>query len=101
MRATPRKAQTLRASSWLELLDLLFAGSWNERIGRFRSPYAFRGQPGPGDDLTSGLRKLAGRRDPAPIEQHLLRNFRKYAHGQVSDGNIWHWLAIAQHRGLP
>lgn len=91
-----------RASGWLDLLEVLFADSWNERIGRYRSPYAFRGQPGLGDTLSSGLLKLADGRDPAALEQHLLRNFRKYAHGQASgDGNIWHWLALAQHRGLP
>jgi hypothetical protein len=91
----------LRASSWLHLLELLFADSWNERIGRFRSPYAFRGQPGDGLDLASGLIKLAAGRDAAALEQHLLRNFRKYAHAEVGESSIWHWLALAQHRGLP
>ena len=99
--AVARIGQGYRASSWLELLDLLFEGAWNEKIGRFRSPYAFRGQAGAGDDLSSGLLKLADGRAPAALEQHLLRNFRKYAHGQVADGNNWHWLALAQHRGLP
>jgi hypothetical protein len=101
MPSTRTRARGQRASSWLELLDLLFAGSWNRKIGRFRSPYAFRGQPGSGEDLSSGLLKLADGRDPAALELHLLRNFRKYAHGQVEGGNIWHWLALAQHRGLP
>jgi hypothetical protein len=90
-----------RAGSWNQLLDLLFADAWNEAIGRFRSPFAFRGQPSAAADLSSGLLRLAAGRDAAALEQHLLRNFRKYAHGEVGERSIWHWLALAQHRGLP
>jgi hypothetical protein len=82
-------------------MELLFAGGWNERLGRFRSPFAFRGRPVGGDDLSSGLLRLAAGRDASALEQHLLRNFRKYAHGAVGDRSIWYWLALAQHRGLP
>jgi len=94
-------ARERRATSWQELLDLLFADAWNETIGRFRSPFAFRGQSIVGDNLTSGLLRLAAGRDPAALEQHLLRNFRKYAHSDIGERTIWHWLALAQHRGLP
>jgi FRG domain-containing protein len=90
-----------RAESWNQLLDLLFADAWNDAIGRFRSPFAFRGQPSAAADLSSGLLRLAAGRDAAALEQHLLRNFRKYAHGEVGERSIWHWLALAQHRGLP
>ena len=100
-----RRTSALRANhhaaSWLELVDLLFADAWNDSIGRFRSPFAFRGQCGPSDDLSSGLVRLAAGRDVAALEQHLLRNFRKYAHSEVGERSIWHWLALAQHRGLP
>jgi hypothetical protein len=92
----------VRPSSWLELLDALFAGSWNASLGRFRSPYAFRGQSLATEDLSSGLLRLAaGRPNVAQIELHLLRNFRKYAYGQAATDTIWHWLALGQHRGLP
>lgn len=88
--------------TWLELLESLEAGSWNEAIGRYRSPMAFRGQPSAEADLASGLLRLAaGRPDVGRLELHLLRNFRKYAYGQQRDDSIWHWLALAQHRGLP
>jgi hypothetical protein len=94
--------QIVRPSSWLELLDALFAGSWNAALGRFRSPYAFRGQSLATEDLSSGLLRLAaGRPNVAQIELHLLRNFRKYAYGQAATDTIWHWLALGQHRGLP
>jgi len=88
--------------TWTDLLDTLYADSWNASLGRFRSPFAFRGQPRAGDDLSSGLLRLAaGRPDVARLEIHLLRNFRKYAYGQGGADSVWHWLALAQHRGLP
>src|SRR5437588_517920 len=35
-------------------------------------------------------------------EEHLLRNFRKYAFHQTTMGDsTWNWLAMAQHHGLP
>jgi hypothetical protein len=92
--ATPR--------SWLEILDLLFAESWNPSLGRFRSPYAFRGHSSASDTLSSGLLRLAaGRADEARLEMHLLRNFRKYAYSHSGTDSVWHWLALGQHRGLP
>jgi hypothetical protein len=92
----------LRPTTWIEILELLFAGSWNPSLGRFRSAYAFRGHPLVTEDLSSGLLRLAaGRPDVARLELHLLRNFRKYAFGQVGASSIWQWLALAQHRGLP
>jgi hypothetical protein len=52
--------------------------------------------------LSSALTRFSAGRDSAALEQHLLRNFRKYAQGEVvRDGSVWHWLALAQHRGLP
>jgi hypothetical protein len=94
--------ETLYPSTWSELLEALYAGSWNSTLGRFRSPYAFRGQVLASEDLSSGLRRLAaGRPGVERLELHLLRNFRKYAYEQASIDSIWHWLALGQHRGLP
>jgi hypothetical protein len=96
------KPRTVAPARWVDLLEALDAGSWNERIGRFRSPMAFRGQASAGDDLSSGLMRLAaGRPDVARLEHALLRNFRKYAHEQSAGDTVWHWLALGQHRGLP
>jgi hypothetical protein len=92
----------LRPTSWNDLLDALFANSWNPSLGRFRLPYAFRGQATTDETLSSGLVRLAaGRGNVAELELHLLRNFRKYAYGQSGADSIWHWLALGQHRGLP
>jgi hypothetical protein len=82
---------------------VLYGASWNESLGRFRSPFAFRGQPRAAENLSSGLLRLAaGRPNVERLELHLLRNFRKYAHGHSAGADsVWHWLALGQHRGLP
>jgi hypothetical protein len=89
--------------SWLEVLDALYEGSWNQDLQRFRSPFAFRGLSHVDHTLTSSLTRLAGgRADVQRLELALLRNFRKYAHYEaVGTDSIWDWLALGQHRGLP
>lgn len=87
-------------SSWNELSDHLFAESWQESLGRFRSPFAFRGTCSTAHNLETSLVRLGGPYEK--LEAVLLRNFRKYAHRATdTDDTIWNWLAIAQHHGLP
>jgi hypothetical protein len=98
------QASVERARSWSELVEQLFAESWNPELGRFRSPFAFRGLASVQHDLSNSLARLAGGQgDINKLELSLLRNFRKYAHAQapVATDTIWHWLAVAQHHGLP
>ena len=89
--------------SWLDVLDALYEGSWNQSLQRFRSPFAFRGLGRVNHRLTSSLARLAdGRADLHRLELALLRNFRKYAHAEApGTDSIWDWLALGQHRGLP
>lgn len=88
----------IRVSSWNELQDALFASSWQERLGRFRSTFVFRGSSSAAHALKSSM--LAGGFEKR--EQHLLRNFRKYASRiALSGDSIWNWMALAQHHGLP
>jgi hypothetical protein len=91
------------AHSWLGIVDALFEGSWNADLQRFRSPFAFRGLSSAEHGLTSSLVRLArGSADIRRLEDALLRNFRKYAHGEATlADSIWDWLALGQHRGLP
>jgi hypothetical protein len=90
----------IRVSGWAELTDLLYAESWQEQLGRFRSDYAFRGVELPEPELLTGLMRLGG--DYPDMEGHLLRNFRKYAtRDSVAYDSPWNWLALGQHHGLP
>ena len=68
--------QDHRVESWLELHDLLYAGSWNEELGVFRSSYAYRGHSDAGGDLRSGLLRLGG--DTA-LERSGLEGLRRNA----------------------
>jgi hypothetical protein len=89
-----------RAEDWADLHERLFADSWNETLGLHRSNFAFRGHVDAADDLSTSLAKLGG--DPAMLEGHLLRNFRKYAaRDAVPVDSPWNWLVLAQHHGLP
>ena len=93
-----------RPKTWSELNEMLFAGSWNPDLQRFRSPFAFRGLASTEHHLSNSLLRLtAGRPNIATLEQSLLRNFSKYAHAQPAPGvdSVWHWLALGQHHGLP
>ena len=93
-------ATEIRARSRAELNEHLFAESWQAELGRFRSGFLFRGAPNADYDLRTSLARLTA--DPAAVEGHLLRNFRKYARRDlVPDDSTWNWLAVGQHHGLP
>ncbi|AWN21945.1 FRG domain-containing protein [Deinococcus irradiatisoli] len=96
----PVAASIRVASSWNELLDLLYGGAWNPDLQRFRSPFVFHGSHNAEFALKTSLQRLGG--DLRANERHLLRNFRKYAHRRATDGDsLWQWLALGQHHGLP
>ena len=95
-----RMSKEIRVSSWGELHDRLYEGSWHEPLGRFRSRFAFRGVFDVAADLTTSLCRLQG--GQANVEGQILRAFRKYAQrDSVPGDSVWNWLALAQHHGLP
>ena len=65
----------ITVSSWNELQTELFTDSWNEKLGRFRSRYAFRGLSDSNYKLESRLARHGG--DFRKLEKHLLRNFNE------------------------
>ncbi|HEX8390716.1 MAG TPA: FRG domain-containing protein [Longimicrobium sp.] len=90
----------IRVESWAELNEQLYESAFNEQIGRIRSPHVYRGVSSASYPLTTSLYRLGG--DYARMEQHLLRNFRKYAPGEYrASDSIWNWMALGQHHGLP
>lgn len=100
----PMNAQSVTITDWAHLQHVLFDDSWNPHILRHRSRHLFRGQGCAGFDLASGLARLG--RPHIRLEKHLLRNFRKYAKSYLRrdenlPDNMWHWMALAQHHGLP
>jgi hypothetical protein len=91
----------LRADSFQSALEHLYADSWQPALHRFRSTWAYRGVGVAQHGLRTGLSRIGD--DCAATEQHLLRNFRKYAQErpEARFDSLWHWLALAQHHGLP
>lgn len=86
--------------SWSKLQEQLFEGFWNDKLQRFRSPFAFRGLSDSSYLLETSLKRLGG--PYWRLEKHLLRNFRKYSRlGVKEQSSFWHLLALAQHHGLP
>lgn len=102
MPTTPAPAANdFEAQSWQHLQDLLFRETWDARLGRYRSPFVYRGMRSFGYTLSTSLQRLGG--NYATLEHHLLRNFRKYARDTTTppSATVWDWLALAQHHGLP
>jgi hypothetical protein len=95
-----RRSPDIRISTLNELTDVLFEESLNERLGRFRSNFAFRGVGDKDWDLKTSLMRLGG--DYWLLEKPILRSFKKYAHRDAAAGDsVWNWLTVAQHHGLP
>jgi len=88
-------------TGWADLCEKLYMDSWNSRISRFRTDYAFRGLSNKEYRLENSFMRNCGNK--ADLEYHLLRNFKKYA--QIGDqkqmASIWRLMTIAQHYGLP
>ena len=92
--------QTITASSWEELVQILYSDDWDASICRHRSSYAFRGMVDSSWEMKSSLMRIEGEFNK--FEKHLLRNFQKYAHRDVVErDSFWNWLTVAQHHGLP
>ena len=90
------------AEDWVTLQELLSQYAWNERIGRYRSQYVFRGLSSADYALEAGITRFVGGTGQWELEGHLLRNFLKYAQQDIEiPKSPYYRLAIAQHHGLP
>jgi FRG domain len=91
------KPLVIRVKSWSKLHDALYHDSWAEDLHRYRSSYVYRGLADRAYDLSTTLNRLG----ESHLERHLLRNFIKYSQRSDSPRNLWFWLALGQHHGLP
>jgi hypothetical protein len=62
----------IRVESWPVLQEQLFSDSWQEKLGRFRATFAFRGHNDAAEDLRTSLIRLGS--DVRAIEAPLLRS---------------------------
>ncbi len=86
--------------NWTQLQEELFKDSYNNQIDRYRGTYVFRGLQDASYKLLTTLIRLEGAY--AQLEGHLLRNFKKFAHTDVThQTSVWELMALAQHHGLP
>jgi hypothetical protein len=91
----------IRVESWMELVKTLYDDIPQNRYGRYRSDFVYRGLA----DQSWGLKTSLMRLDSdhyENLERPLLRNFKKYAEpGSLPPGTLWTLLSVAQHHGLP
>ena len=79
----------LRVKTWSKLNEALFAGTWNPKIKRFRSNFAYRGVNRAGYKISNGLSRLG-----KPYE-NMEKNLTQYAHAHVVERDTeWHWLSM-------
>lgn len=90
--------ETIRIEEWSTLEDFFFKDEWPE-LNRHRTKHIFRGLTNSAYELTTTLQRMGG--SSRQLEPKLLRQFKKYAHRDVAESTDWHWLAVAQHHGLP
>lgn len=92
---------TFKAESWEDLQKELFS-TYDKKLDRFRSNFAYRGVSDASYGLETSLQRIG--RKPSETEIFLIRNFKKYSpiNTLVDDyNNVWNWISLAQHHGLP
>ena len=90
----------VNVGDWSELNSALFSETWDPKIKRHRSTFAYRGLNVHSYRLENGLSRLGT--PYKGLEQNLIKQFKKYAHQHVAERDTeWHWISVAQHHGLP
>ncbi len=94
--------KTITLDSLDRVMDIFKDQQLNEKEDRYRSSFIYRGMPDSSFKLQTSLKTNCGDKSNH-LEQHILRNFAKYAALGSSDihTSIWDELIIGQHHGLP
>ena len=84
------------------IMEIIKDQEYNEKVGRYRSTYLYRGLPNAEYNLITSLRKNCKEKH-ADLEVSILRNFTKYAaiENPELSKSIWSQMIIGQHYGLP
>jgi hypothetical protein len=97
--------EEITPTTWPDIVKELFKDcAIQEHIMRYRSLYAYRGLSDKDYTLKTSLIRLHENNINCctKVEPHLLKNFKKYSRENHYEGfSEWHWLALAQHHGLP
>ncbi|WP_247327755.1 FRG domain-containing protein [Bradyrhizobium sp. 21] len=90
----------VNVANWSQLNEELFSETWDPKLKRYRSTFAYRGLNVHTYRLENGLTRLGTPYDG--LEKNLIKQFKKYAHSHVTErSSEWHWISVAQHHGLP
>lgn len=93
--------EPITIGSWEEYQSQCYQESYRPDLGRYRSPFAFRGVGVADWHLETSLQRLGHNKKKLPVvEDCLLRNFEKYAEREDLS-STWRRMAVAQHFGLP
>lgn len=96
----------IRIKTLGELVERMTPESPDTRSGRRRDSGVYRGSSDARVPLLTSLDRLGGINPPhtkAGLEEHILRNFMRYARPYVGrePANDWEHLVTAQHHGVP
>ncbi len=92
---------TVTITTLSQALNLLLDDSLDHKIDRYRSSYAFRGIHDAEYRLVPSIIRNCS--EDRELEQHILRNFSKYAEMEAPSmvQSVWRQMILGQHYGLP
>src|ERR1051325_4159903 len=101
-----RQITEIRITSLGEFVDRVTPDEPDPVTGRHRDTGVYRGASAAGSPLLTTLDRLGGVNPPhtkADLEEHVLRNYIRYArpHVERRAANDWEELFSAQHHGVP
>ena len=94
--------KTIEINTMEEVLALAADQPLDERNGRYRGYYLYRGLPVVSYELKTSLQRNCGEKG-AELEPKILANFSKYTatEATVDTNTVWKRMILGQHHGLP
>ncbi len=94
--------QTIELSTLDEVMAIVKEQEYNEKTGRHRSPFIYRGLAKSAFNLSTSLDRNC-KHLHRELESSILRNFTKYAitEDPALSRSVWKQMILGQHHGLP